>query len=204
MTREDELSESISQVLNVDLQDAERIWNEYFPRLMRFAQKRMGSIPRRSFDEEDIALSAMNSFFRGQQAGRFEQLQGDDDIWRLLVTITARKITAERRRATAQKRGGGAVRGESIFGGALGEQSWCEGLAQIMDENQMPESASQIAKTCDALLSQLPDEKLKQTALLRMEGYSNQEISDKLGCSLARTKQRLARVKEIWSQVPGD
>ena len=42
-------------------------------------------------DEEDVALSAFDSFCRGDGAGRFPRLDDRDDLWRLLLLLTARK-----------------------------------------------------------------------------------------------------------------
>jgi DNA-directed RNA polymerase specialized sigma24 family protein len=200
MAGSDELSTSICQLKDVSELDAERIWHEFFPKLKRYAQKRIRDMATRTFDEEDVALSAINSFFRGHAAGRFDELAGDEELWRLLVTITARKVTAQRRKQLAAKRGGGNVRGESVFL-AAGESELNVGLAQIMDENRMPESASEVAKTCKDLLAVLPNEKLRETALMRMEGYTNKEISEQLKCSVARTKQRVALIKELWQDI---
>ena len=47
--------------------------------------------PRRASDEEDVALSAFQSFYQGIARGRFPQLEDRDNLWRLLITITARK-----------------------------------------------------------------------------------------------------------------
>ena len=198
----DDLSISISVIRKVTPQEAEAIWSEYFPRLLRFAQKKLMNMPRRTFDEEDVALSAMHSFFKGQEAGRFNDLSGNDEIWRLLVTITARKVTAQRRKHLADKRGGGSVRGESVFAKVGHDDGIQDGLAQLMDENRMPESVEDVIGTCDELLLALKDDKLQQTAVMRMEGYTNKEISEQLGCSVARTKQRVARIKEIWGKTP--
>jgi DNA-directed RNA polymerase specialized sigma24 family protein len=187
MAGSDELSTSICQLKDVSELDAERIWHEFFPKLKRYAQKRIRDMATRTFDEEDVALSAINSFFRGHAAGRFDELAGDEELWRLLVTITARKVTAKRRKQLAAKRGGGNVRGESVFL-AAGESELNVGLAQIMDENRMPESASEVAKTCKDLLAVLPNEKLRETALMRMEGYTNKEISEKLKWQCCQNK----------------
>lgn len=43
---------------------AEPIWNRYFPRLVELARARLRGFPRRGADEEDIALSAFDSFCR--------------------------------------------------------------------------------------------------------------------------------------------
>ena len=50
-------------------------------------------VPRhRGTDEEDIVQNAFHSFFQGVANGRFlSQLDDRDNLWRLLVVITARK-----------------------------------------------------------------------------------------------------------------
>ena len=53
--------------------------------------ERSYSTCRRAADEEDVALSAFDSFCRGAEQGRFPQLDGRDDLWHLLVVITVRK-----------------------------------------------------------------------------------------------------------------
>ena len=60
-------------------------------------------------DEEDAALSAFNSFCDGAARGKFPQLADRDDLWRLLVVITARKAMAQANRNARLKRGGGRV-----------------------------------------------------------------------------------------------
>jgi len=48
-------------------QAAERLWQEYFVKIVRLAKRRMEGLRLRAADEEDVALSAMNSFCRMAQ-----------------------------------------------------------------------------------------------------------------------------------------
>lgn len=173
------------------------IWERYFERLVRLARRRMETAPRRVADEEDVALSAMQSFYQGARAGRFPRLNDRHDLWKLLVTITVRKVFAQIKRQRAAKRGGGAVRGESIF---LRNDNPDEinGLAQILGEEPTPELACQVAETCGLMLGQLEDEELRQIALLKMEGYSNEEIAAELECVVRTVERKLARIRQKW------
>jgi hypothetical protein len=63
----------------------------YFQRLAGQARKKLQGSPRRAAGEEDVALSAFDSFCRNAQRGRFPQLQDWESLWKLLVVITARK-----------------------------------------------------------------------------------------------------------------
>jgi len=202
---ERELVDSLSVLLEVPPQSAEEIWNEFFPRMIRLAKRKLADMPCRDFDEEDVAQSAMNSFFKGHELSKFDRLNSKDEMWRLLATITARKAIRQRRRILSQKRGGGDVRGESVFGNiGSGDQSAFVGLADIRDERKMPENTEQILLTCEDLLAKLSDDKLRQTAILRLQGYTNQEIADEMNCSVARTKQRLQRIRELWHDATED
>src|SRR4051794_18449637 len=73
---------------------AQRLWERYFERLVHLARKKLRN-DRRSRtveDEEDAALSAFDSFCRGVDGGRFPSLTDRDDLWRLLVVLTVRKV----------------------------------------------------------------------------------------------------------------
>ena len=105
----------IDQLKAGDRDATEKLWERYFRRLMGLARKRLENRPRLGADAEDVALSAFDSFFRGAEAGKFPKLQNRDDLWHLLVKITARKSQRLIRDESCQKRGGNAVLGESAF-----------------------------------------------------------------------------------------
>ena len=81
----------LHQLRDGDSLAAQKLWESYYCRLVRLARSKLRAMPRRSADEEDIALSAFDSFFRGVEAGRFPQLNDRDDLWQVLFMITERK-----------------------------------------------------------------------------------------------------------------
>src|SRR5437867_2320240 len=58
---------------------AQKLWEAYFRKLVRLARNKLGKTPRRAADEEDVALSAFDSFFAGVAKGRFPQLNDRTD-----------------------------------------------------------------------------------------------------------------------------
>src|SRR5215510_3530662 len=74
-----------------DREAIQKLWEGYYRRLVGLARKKLGELPRRAADEEDVVLSAFDSFCRGAEAGRFPRLEDRDDLWQVLVTITTRK-----------------------------------------------------------------------------------------------------------------
>ncbi len=120
---------------------------------------------------EDVALSAFKSFCRGAEQGRFPQLGDRDDLWRLLVTLTARKALQLTRRERRQKRGG-VVRGES---GASGPGD--AAVEQVLGREPTPAFAAQMAEECERLLGRLGNAELRSIALWKMEGDTTLEIA---------------------------
>jgi DNA-directed RNA polymerase specialized sigma24 family protein len=177
---------------------AQKLWDCYFRKLVFLAAERLPRRARRAADQEDVALSAFNSFCAGVERGRFPQLNDREDLWRLLVVITARKARAVVRRETRPKRGGGKVRGESAFADAGDSNAY--GLEQAAETEPTPDFAVQVAEECQVLLDDLGDEGLRQIALLKMEGYTRQEIAEKTGRSVRSIARRLELIRDIWSE----
>jgi DNA-directed RNA polymerase specialized sigma24 family protein len=181
---------------------AREIWNEYFGKLVRFARRKLDGMPSRDADEEDVAISAMNSFYRGMTRQKFENLKNKEDLWKLLITITARKVTARRRKHYAQKRGGGWVRGESVFGVQDDDRNR-NGIGNVLGSEPTPEFALSVAENCQILLDKLGDNTLQQIALLTLEGYRTEEIAAKLDCVRRTIERKLERIREIWANDVG-
>ena len=79
---------------------AQPLWERYFAKLVVVARSKLKRLRPTGADEdeEDAALSAFNSFCDGAARGKFPQLADRDDLWRLLVVITARKAMAQANR----------------------------------------------------------------------------------------------------------
>jgi DNA-directed RNA polymerase specialized sigma24 family protein len=154
-------------------------------------------LARVSADGEDVALSAFESFFRGFAAGRFANLSNRDDLWRLLVTITARKARNLQRAERTQKRGGGHARGEAARARTDPESN--DILAQIVCDQPTPEFAVMASDRCRELFGSLNDESLRVVALLKLEGYSNEEIARSLDCGLRTVERKLDVIRKRWT-----
>ncbi len=177
-----------------DEADIQRLWNRYFEQLVRLAGKKLPGHARREFDEEDVALSAFHSFCARVEQGQFPRLTDRDDLWKLLVTITARKVVNTIRHKTRQKRGGGHVAGESAFLEGSG------GIAEFIGREPTPEFAVQFAEDYDRLLARLDNPTLKTVALRKLEGFSSEEIAEELKTSARTVDRKLQLVRAIWEQ----
>jgi len=196
---DDDVTQWLESLKEGDEAAAQAIWERYFDDLVRVARRKLEGLPRRAADEEDVALSAMHSFYRGLAAGRFPQLTDRQGLWRLLVTITAHKALTQVRRHRAQKRGAGNVRGESVFVQAT-SSSGHPGMDQAPGKQPTPALAALLTEQCERLLTCLEDASLQQVAQLKLAGYSNEQIARELDCVPRTVERKLRRIREKWER----
>jgi RNA polymerase sigma factor (sigma-70 family) len=177
------------------------IWRRYYPDLVRLARQKLRDAPCGVADEEDVALSAMDSFFDAAQQGRFPDVADRRDLWRLLLRITARKVVDLKRRELRQRRGGGRVKRESALGAADPDDELA-GLAAVIGDVPTPEFAAMVAEEYRRLLERLADPDLEALAVAKMEGYTNREIAQRFNCSVRSIERRLRLIRKKWEQEP--
>jgi DNA-directed RNA polymerase specialized sigma24 family protein len=199
MSADISITQWIGQLKAGERDAVEHLWTRYFNRLVGLARKKLEGTARRIADEEDVALSAFDSFCRGAEQGRFPQLQDRNNLWPLLVLITARKAADLIQHQLRQKRGGGKVLGESAIAGP-GEDGRPEGLEQIIGQEPTPEFAAQLAEEHQRLLDLLGDADLQKVARWKLEGYTNEEIADQLKCVPRTVERKLNAIRAIWDQ----
>jgi DNA-directed RNA polymerase specialized sigma24 family protein len=168
-------------------------------RLVALAHKKLQDTLRRAADEEDVALSAFDSFLRGVEQGRFPDLADRRNLWRLLVTITARKAYQLGLHEGRGKRGGGAVLDQAALAALADSGSGLPGLEHLADPQPTPAEAAQFAEECQRLLAGLPAADLRAVALWKMEGYTKEEVAARLGCALRSVERKLQVIRSLWT-----
>jgi DNA-directed RNA polymerase specialized sigma24 family protein len=171
---------------------AQQLWERYFQRLVELARARLPSAARRAADEEDVALSAFESFYQRAMRGQFPQLNDRDELWQLLVVITVRKAIDLVHHENRPIRGSGRVLPLS----ELAELN-PEGL---LGAEPTPEFAVQIAEECARLYNRLGNDSLRAVALWKLEGYTNGEIAAKLGCVTQTVERKLRAIRQLWAR----
>jgi RNA polymerase sigma factor (sigma-70 family) len=184
-----------------DIGTAQPLWERYYRRLVGLARKKLGDAPRQASDEEDVVQSAFNSFFQRARNGQFPQLSDRDDLWRLLVVITARKAVNLRVHQNRAKRGAGKVRSQM--------DSVDDRLAQVIGAEPTPSFAAQLTEQLERIMNGLPDPTHRVIVLWKLEGRTNAEIAHHLSCSLASVERKLRLIRqqlesELVSEESGD
>jgi DNA-directed RNA polymerase specialized sigma24 family protein len=174
---------------------AQQLWGRYFSAMVKLARKKLRDLPRRAADEEDVALSAFDSFCRAAEQDRFPRLDDRHDLWQVLALLTARKVTAHRRHEHRKKRGGNIVLGESALANL---ESLGQGMDQFFGKEPTPEFVVEVAEEFRRLLDTLGDDRLRLVALRKMEGYTTMEIARELGCDPRTVERKLRAIRKLW------
>lgn len=177
-----------------------QLWQAYYEKLVTLARRRLRAMPRKAAaDEEDVALSAFASFIRAVDAGRFPRLDDRDDLWQVLIVLTIRKASdllqsegrAKRNLWVTQCLG-------DLFAAAADDAAGSVFSGLLVSGEPPPELAVEVAEECERLLALLGEDELRQIAVFKMEGYTNPEIAEELGCALATVERRLRLIRKRW------
>jgi DNA-directed RNA polymerase specialized sigma24 family protein len=185
----------LAQLERGDADAAQRLWEVYYGRMVELARVKLQGTPRRFADEEGVALSAFKSFCRGAKEGKFPQVHDEDNLWPLLMSLTAHKAVDLLRHETRVKRGGNGTHGKSAHAEPVADEQDC---SLIIGREPTPEFAFQLAEECQRLLDQLTDSILRAIAVWKMEGYTTEEIAAKLGCVPRTVERKLQVIRKLW------
>jgi len=194
MSADENVSDWINLVKQGDAAAAQHIWRHYFERLVRTVRQNLRGQNRAVSDEEDIVLSVFESFYRAAQDQRFPDLLDRDDLWRLLIKMSARKIIDKRRHDQRKRRGAG-VQVHSLQGDQDDET-----VLQVIGQEPTAEMALIMEESIEQLFSHLGVGQLREIAVAKLEGFSNAEIAKRLECSERTVERRLHLIREKCQQ----
>ena len=190
----------IIQLRGGDGAAATPLWQRYGRRLIGLARVRLQGCPRRAADEEDVALSAFESFCRGAVQGCFPRLSDRNALWPLLVRITLYKsidlILYEGRRKPRH----GAVHGEESAFPRPASSREPGGFDQMEGAELPAEVAAEMHEECRRLLKMLTNEEQK-IAQRKVEGCTHAEIAAELRCAVCTVERKVALIRKRWREA---
>ncbi len=173
---------------------AQRLWDRYFQRLTFFARRKLLGASMNVEDEEDVAIMAFTTFCSALAAGRMDDVNNRDDLWRTLALMAAGKAVDLRRRQSAKKRG----LETDADGNAIGNITDPIALEQAIGTEEDPGLAAEMGEEFERLMTKLP-ERLRMVAQWKLEGYTNQEIASLTGRSVRTVARELTTIRTAWS-----
>ena len=194
MSDSNNVSHWIDLVKYGDSAAANRIWQHYFERLVQSVRRRLLGQNRAVSDEEDIVLSVFDSFYAAAEKGRFPDLSDREDLWRLLLRMSARKVIDKRRHDLRQRRGG------DVEICSLDDRGDDENIIEAIGDEPSPEMVLMMNESVEQFFSHLGDGHLRDLAGAKLEGYSNAELAQRLHCSERTIERRLHLIREKCKQ----
>lgn len=199
-SNEDPVSVWIDELRQADEAAAFQIWEHFAARLHKMARKNLRARTKRVYDEEDVVQSMFHSVCRGLTEGRFPDLRDRVSLWRLMLVMTGNKIQNRHRFDQQQRRDNRRTLSDSIFESASSDQA-NQIAGSLVSREPTPEFVAEFEETCERLLGELTDPDLKDIAILRIEGYDDSEIGEKLNCSRRTVQRRLEVIRRQWKNL---
>ena len=167
---------------------ARELWERFFADLTTYARRRLRSmnVPVGPADEEDAAARAFSKVCRGIERGQLK-LANRVDLTRVLLGHDAGGLhAAGPGRATGSRPGHETV------------------LEQVADPSLPPDLLLLAFDACQRLLDLLETDELRQVAVWKLVGHTNEAIATKLGRSSATVERTLSRIRDTWRRKWGD
>lgn len=174
---------------------ADRLVEHYFQRLVQLARAKLRAVgaTRSVVDAEDIAQSVFARLCDGIELGRWPRIDDRENLWRILIRLTVHRTIDERRRQGTLKQGGDVPRVTSVTGA---DEPSC--FQEVICDEPTPELAAELADELRTRMTQLPDDACRRVAELLLEGYSNEEISVMMNCSLSTITLKKRLIRATW------
>jgi len=173
----------------------QKLWERYFHRLVELARRKLRNMPCPGADEEDVALNAFNCFCQAALRGNYPNLHDRDDLWKLLVTITANEAYQVKLKNGRRKRGGN---GTAVQDAPLENGQIAIGMEQFLSQEPTADFVAQAIEEFNGLMTLLPSSDLRRIAQWKMEGFTNDEIAERLHCVARTVERKLGIIRTCW------
>ena len=170
--------------------DAEMcLWDAFHQKLLSHVENRIRrrGVPTGMMDEEAITLSALESVFKCAKEGRLRDIDDWTELSRLVYAMTNRKFVDHWRRATKIRSQPGKL---------------IEALSDNSDpasNDDQPFDPVAFDEELDHLLRVLPDDIHRQIAVMKLAGYSLEEIAERIGRSVPTVSRKWSIIRRMWA-----
>ncbi|QDU60926.1 RNA polymerase sigma factor [Planctomycetes bacterium Pan216] len=164
------------------------IYQRYARKLINLARSRISERLSARIEAEDVVQSVFRTFFGRVQENRFH-FEQENDLWKLLVSMTMNKLRNKVDWHTAAKRDVGAERrmdGNSSLPSAFAPDG----------ETPSPSAVVAFLDLLEHFLSGLREQDRKILEL-RLQDLTQQEIADQIGCTERTVRRVLERIRGV-------
>lgn len=176
---------------------AQQLWNRYSAEMHGVAQRRMRRLkPKDILDEDDIVSGAFAAICLAARKGLLVKVGNRNELWGLMIVIIHRKVGQREEYVSAAKRDAlqtvSQVDRLQDFGSRLERLAAADSgvLSQLIQ-----------VEAADVLLRKLDDPDHRAVAVLKLAGYTNDEIATELGYARRTIQRMLSLIKTCWEEA---
>jgi RNA polymerase sigma factor (sigma-70 family) len=179
------------------------IFDLYFPRIKRIAANKLRG-PGAEIDAEDVAAEVLSKMAENICGGRYQsRLANRHELWLLMLAMMRSLVIDLHRRRLSLKRGAGMVYVASDLQ-LVNDAGMPFDLVKFVDETSDHEAITMLHDSINYLITQrLQSQRTRDVAKLKLEGYSDEEISRRLGCSEKTVRRKTALIRSLWMKELG-
>lgn len=164
------------------------IWERYGQKLINLANSRISKRLSTRIEPEDVVQSVFRTFFGRVQQNRFT-FEQENDLWKLLVSMTMNKLRNKVDWHTAAKRN---VKSERSIEG----NSSLPSAYDVDGESPSPAAVVAFIDLLQHFLQGLREQD-RQILELRLQDLTQQEIAEQVGCTERTVRRVLERVRKL-------
>lgn len=192
MAAEPPPDQSLVKLWQAGDQDAARqLFDRYVEQLLALARRRLSQRLAGRVDPEDVVQSVFRTFFGRVKAGQFT-IEDPEDVCKLLARITLHKTL---RQVTFHR----AAKRDAAMEATSGPADEKDRLADVFTREPTPEEANMFLDEMEHFLNRIGPQD-RQIIEMRMQGYNNLEIAERLGISDRKIRRLMERVRDLAEQ----
>ena len=163
------------------------LWDCFERRMLRLARNKLNDRVRCVYDEEDVALSAFGTLYESMRDGRYDGVSNRTELWRLLTVFILNKARDRNLHENRLCRGGDRAKFELD-----------EVIGKLQSDSCRPDDLMAMQEDCQTLLATLQRPEVQAVALLKLDGFTNEQIGQHLNCTRRAVQRRLALIRDLW------
>lgn len=196
----EQFAELLERVRRGEVDAIAKLYHCYFRRSVALAHSRLVDGEGRMIDEEVAAISALDSLVDRMRGGAYADITDRLQVWRLLARIVDRKVTKYRRQMYGPRRSPE----QPILCVDPGDADNSAFEIPIATNEPAPISQLIADEALQRLLDALTDPGARAVVLLRLEGFNDVEVADRLGHSRRWVGRRMDMVRRVAESLLGD
>lgn len=189
-----ELSDCLDRVRNGETDAIALLYSRFLDRSVRLAKSQLNVGEDHLIDDEQAAMSALESLIVRVRSGNYAEIKDHVTLWKLLARIIHRKLIKYRRSMYGPKRSPSLpmLRMSPNDG-----DSTANAKIPVATNEPSPLSAMIASDTLNQILDSLKEPEARTVLLLRLEGYSEAEIAEKLKHSRNWVNRRTQTIRRV-------